>query len=522
MPSDARRLHPFTVLSRGLRLARQLLLPAVLGGASLGDDLGGVALWVMLILAIPSLLMATAQWLVFRFRLAGEDLIIDSGVLARRRRVIPVDRIQNVDLEQSALERLAGVAELRIETASGGRDTEASLTVLSLAEARALRTELLASRRADGPTTGEEQTPEPLLRLSSADLALAGATSNEAGLIAAGLATMLEVSGRLGALERVSDRLDEVVDVGAGLGMLGAALVITGLALLFLVLGWIVSIVATVVRFHGFTLTRDGADLRREYGLLSRVHTTAPLARIQSVRIEETLLRRAFGLAALKIETAGVGPHDQRSRVGGAEAYVPITRRHRVGGLLRQVFEDARFEDVRFHPVAPPSRRRELVRLATPVLVLSAGLAAYVGAHLLALLGLIVPAWLLASARYRARGWGRAPGYVLVRSGVLTRTTWVIPERKIQTLHTHETPFQRRLELASLIVDTAAGGREAAIVDLDRATAERLLHELAAHAERARAAAVRQAGRAAETAPPLSPHRPSPYPPTSNGPRGLR
>ncbi|MFP4624052.1 MAG: PH domain-containing protein, partial [Gemmatimonadota bacterium] len=135
MPSDGERLHGFTVVSRALTLARQLLLPAILGGASVGNDFATTIQWIAIILAIPSIALAFAQWLVFRYRVVDDDLVIDSGLLSRRRRVIPLARLQNIDLEQTALERLAGVAQLRMETASGGGETEASLAVLSLVDA---------------------------------------------------------------------------------------------------------------------------------------------------------------------------------------------------------------------------------------------------------------------------------------------------------------------------------------------------------------------------------------------------
>ncbi|NIP77844.1 MAG: PH domain-containing protein [Gemmatimonadetes bacterium] len=498
MPSDLRRLHGFTVVSRALRLARQLVLPAVLGGASLGDGIGAVLQWILLILAIPSLGVAFAQWLAFRYRLADDEIILDSGVLSRRRRVIPLARIQNVDLEQTALERLAGVAQLRLETASGGTETEAGLSVLALEEARSLRAELLRRRvsarepapgtEADGtpatpPEPGVETEPEAertLLRLSLTDLAIAGATSNEAGLIAAGLATLLEVADDLGGLDRLGAWFDQAVARGVALGFLGAVGVGVLLALAFVVLGWLVSIVATVVRFHGFTLTRAGDDLRREYGLFSRHHSTVPLERVQAVRIEETLLRRPLGLVALKIETAGLNPRQRRNGAGGgSEAFVPIARRRDVGRLLREVFEDARFEGVEMHAVAPRSLRRGFTRLAVPIGIGAAAAGLWIGSRGLALLALLIPAWLVARAQYRARAWARTPGFVLVRGGVLTRVSWVVPERKIQTLHVRETPFQRRWELATMLVDTAAGGRVARVVDLHRETASGLLAGLA-------------------------------------------
>lgn len=503
MPSEGQRLHGFTVVSGALRIARQLLLPAIIGGASVGDDFFTTLQWVVLLLTVPALVAAVARWLMFRYRLEGDELIIDSGVLSRRRRVIPLVRIQNVDLQQSAVERLAGVAELRMETASGGAETEASLSVLSLPEARDLQAELMR-RRAEArgrdrataasdaaqvygtpAAPGPDERPRRLIRLSVADLALAGATSNEAGVIAAALVTVLEVAGDVGYLALVEPWIDAAFTRGAAVGLVGAVVAGAAIVLGMIVVGWVVSIFVNIVRYHGFTLTRIGDDIRREYGLVSRHYSSIPLERVQAVRIEESLLRRPFGLVSLKIETAGASPQ-QRQRDGGSEAFVPIAWKRDVGPLLREVFPDARFEGVEMHSVSPLSMRRGFLRLATPIAAVTLVATVLAGPRWLALLALLVPAWLYARAAYRARGWGRPGAYTLVRGGVFTRVNWVVPESKIQTLHVAETPFQRRLALGSLLVDTAAGGRVARVVDLDRATAVSLLADLGADAERHR------------------------------------
>lgn len=512
MPSEGRRLHGFTVVSRALELARQLILPALLGGASVGSDVANTALWVAILLTVPSLLLAIAGWLMFRYRLEAEELIIDSGVISRRRRVIPLARIQNIDLRQSAMERLAGVAEIQMETASGGTETEASLAVLSLPVARQLQTELMrrraAARSIRDPEPGSartadtaapsgspldprpepppEQPPRRLLRLSTADLAIAGATSNEAGLIAAGLATGIQLLGDVAGAHRLEAWVEGTFSQGAAFGLIGALAIGAAITLAFVITGWVLSVFVSIVRYHGFTLTRVGDDIRREYGLLSRHHSTVPLERVQAVRIEESILRRPFGLVALKVETAGAGPR-QRNRGGGeSEAFVPIARKHDVGPLLREVFPSARFEDVKMHSVSPVAIRRTFLRLAAPVSLAAAATAALLGTRWLALLALLAPAWLYAREDYRARAWARPSGFTLVRGGVMTRTNWVVPEEKVQTLHLNDTPFQRRLGLRTLLVDTAAGGRVARVPDLERSTAEALLHDLALDAEAAR------------------------------------
>src|SRR5690606_23811498 len=175
----ARRLHPLTLIFETIRIARHLVLPALAGAISATDD--GVARAVAVgfgILAIPALVAAVARYVTFRYHVTDDELILDSGVLSRRRRIIPLSRIQNVDVRAKALERICGVASLLIETA-GGKTTEGVLSVLGRAEADALRAKLLASRN---DAAVDDATPvETLARLPTRHLVVAGATAHEIG-----------------------------------------------------------------------------------------------------------------------------------------------------------------------------------------------------------------------------------------------------------------------------------------------------------------------------------------------------
>ena len=522
-----RRLHPFTLLFASLGLARQLIFPAAVGGLSRADgDPGRLVGWVVGILAIPAIVIAALRYVTFRYRVTGDELVIDSGVLQRKHRVIPLANVQNIDLRESALQRAVGVVEMRVETAGSGSGAEASLEVLGRAEANALREELLARRRAARAAVqgesgerderaggGEAAVPgvadragqrddapdvpvEVLVRLNTARLALAGATANEAGLIAAALAAGLQFVDDF-ALERLIP-IEMLVDRVAASTVAGAiwllALTLGGL----LLLGWLVSIVGSVVGYHGFTLERSGGDLRKRYGLIGRRQTSVPLERVQGVRIEESLLRRPLALATLKIETASGSPREQRKR--GAEAFVPIARISEVPALVRGVFEDLDLTSAKFNPVHPRSRRRGFLRalFLSVVLLTAASVMAVLrtGAlpRLLALwmLALGAASYGIAAWQYRHRGWALLGGYVLARSGVLNRITWVIPHAKIQTLHLVSTPFQRRHGLTTLIIDTASGGRQGRVVDLGEELASGLMSELARESRAARRLAPRR------------------------------
>src|SRR5690606_38327518 len=181
-PTRPRRLHPLTLVFETIRIGRHLVLPSLAGVASTANDGFARTLTVGLgILAVPALIAAIARFVGFRYHLTGEELILDSGVFSRRRRIIPLARIQNVDVSEKPLERLCGVASLLIETA-GGKKTEGVLSVLSRADADALRA-ILLERRAGAASTDDAPPVETLVRLSTRELVVAGATANEIGLV---------------------------------------------------------------------------------------------------------------------------------------------------------------------------------------------------------------------------------------------------------------------------------------------------------------------------------------------------
>jgi putative membrane protein len=499
MPSDAdaarslddgRRLHPLTLVFSAVGIARGMVWPALAGGFGFGDgDLARAVPIAVAVLAVPALIGAAAKYALYRWRVDADELLLRSGVLNRQNRVIPLARVQNVEVRQSLMQRVFGVAELRVETAGTGQQAEAVLSVLGVAEAQAARTELLARRRAQAPAVAEAEDVErpaapPLARLSTGDLLVAGATANEAGVIAAAAAGLLQFADELpGAFfERA---IEGVVERVQGAAVLAA---VAGVVLLLLV-GWMISIAGAVVRFHGFTLAVDGGEMRKRYGLLTVHEASVPLRRVQAIRVEETFLRRWLGLASLMIETAGGSPGER----GGAEAFVPIARTKDVDRLVRGIFGDAHVDGAGYQRVHPKAERRIRRRYLFNFLLfvwapfwVARWFGVQPGGTLAPYVAILLPLPFLAARwQYLNREWALPPGYVLARSGVLNRVTWIVPDRKLQTLHVRDTPFQRRLGLSTLVIDTAAGGRQASVIDLPASTARRVLEELAVRARAA-------------------------------------
>ncbi len=496
------RLHPFTPALRSIQLIYALAIAAVAGSVGVGST-------VLILIAATAIIAAwiTLAYIRFRYRVTDDSLIIEHGVLVRRRRVIPRSRIQNVDLRAGLLNQVLGVVVARIETA-GGEATEATLSVVARTEATRLRTILVtgasetARVAALAAGTTEPALAEPtadalptapadriVRRSSLLDLVVAGATSNRAGVLFAALLGgdyIFEFMPTDWLLRRFL--APELVQPDAAVRVLietaqrDVQAFLTGMAVVsvsFALAGWGLSIALSVIRYFDFTLVAGGGDLQVSYGLLTRREKGFRRNRVQNVQIEEPILRRWLGLASLRVQTAGYGPGmkaDER-----VETLAPIARRGEIPLYLGVVLPGLVWESIEWRPSHPRARRRLFIRRALVVL-LASGALTVVTPYGLALLAALLPAWFLATAHYRHLGHARIGEHVLVREGLWNRRTYIVPVRRIQAIHLRQTPLQRRLGLGTLVMDTAGSPHEwhpPRSIDLGTDYGRELMHRLA-------------------------------------------
>ena len=115
---------------------------AIAGGAVLAAD-GTAGLYVMsgvLALAAASTWFLRRRCLAWRYLERDEDLVVARGVAFRRLSVVPYGRMQYVDVAAGPLERLFGLATVRLHTAAAA--TDARVPGLEPAEAARLRDQL--------------------------------------------------------------------------------------------------------------------------------------------------------------------------------------------------------------------------------------------------------------------------------------------------------------------------------------------------------------------------------------------
>ena len=143
---EMERLHPFTLLHRVIVSIPALVV--VLLPVLRGPDADA---WVWIALAavygigvIPLILL---QYLRFSYAVTPDEIIIHQGVFTYQHRNIPIERVQNIEIEQRLLPRMLGLAKVKIETA-GSTSTEGVIEFVALERAQAIRTSVRAHQRA--------------------------------------------------------------------------------------------------------------------------------------------------------------------------------------------------------------------------------------------------------------------------------------------------------------------------------------------------------------------------------------
>ncbi|WP_448502207.1 PH domain-containing protein [Sphingomonas sp.] len=486
MVNDApRRLHPATLAVAILYGAPSTLIGLPIALRVVSDVGWPVTLAIVSAVVGAMAAIRYAAWRRFTYRLTDSALLIDSGILARNHREIPLRRVQDVDIERRPLQRLFGLARVTFETAGSGED-EATLDSVSLDEAARLRDAVRARAaaietmaRTSESATGDAHAESPVA-IPAAPVLFAMPVGRVLhwGLFNFSLVWLAVLGGGLQYLDdwfgfewwtRGFWR-----SVGAQVEPIGATVSPAwGLLLVALgMLGVAAGLIRTLLRDYGFTLTDEDTRLRRSRGLLTHSEVVIALRRVQLAAIDHGWLRRRLGWARLRVQTLTGG--EGASKVDLA----PHARVDEIEPLLARLSLAALPADAMERVSQRHVWRAVLHATGLP------GLALLVAAAFNPLFLLLSPALAVAlvHAVLRRRHHRHAidSHRLHVQAGVLTRTQWIVPVGHVQVLTLKRSPLQRLLGTASLYPDTAGGAAFGgpAIRDVRLATAWNIVARL--------------------------------------------
>lgn len=454
-----RRLHPLSFLFVIAHTARGILFPAILAAfAARSRDNWEVGAVLVL---VPLAAVAFGRTLSFRYRFDEGELVIRHGFVFRRVRHIPYERIQNINVIQGPVHRLLGVIEVRIET-GGGAELDGHLRVVDRTALDEIRARVEVRGQVNPVAAMEAAEGRTLLRLPPREVLLLGLVQGRGMVIVGAIFGLLyevgffdraigpDGSAGRGIIRRITEAA-----FADGRWPIQQALIALAATIMVLGIFRVLSALWTAVRFYGFTLQQSGSDLRCEYGLLTRVTWSIPIARIQKLTVYDGPWHRFGGRVSLHVQSAG-GVAGKEAETG-RRWLAPLVKTERLAAILEQVLPDAA-RAVDWRGVHPKAVRRLFAKHLLFVVPLIAAGVAFLGWAFVAAVPLaVIFAWVNSRRTAAALRWGLTGDAVHFTSGWIWRTRVVAPITKVQAVARGETPFDRRHAMASVVADTAGG-----------------------------------------------------------------
>lgn len=469
----AGHLHPWVLGLRFFDSLRQMVLPVAISILAKQPWLAVASA----VIALVGLLVAIARYLTFRYVLDEHELSTREGILHRQERRIPVDRIQDMSFESTLVRRALGLVVVSVETASG-QGVEARLDSLGRRDAELLRAALIALRTgvdstALGASVRKPPDERPLLRVDFGMLVLLGITSNRAGAIVLALLGAVELADELGFLGRVVGTFGTAA---SGLFERGGPIVMLTLlafVLLIVVLGAVLSVVASLLRWGDFTLARRDEVLTLRHGLLTRRAHSLPRRRIQRVLLEANPLRRLVNAVVVRADSAGSGANEAETARSARDVLVPLVSIRAAEALVPSLLEGLPHARPRWRRVSSRLILRLTSEAAIESLLAIAIAWPFLGAWSCIALLLIPLSFGHGTLLYQNLGFARLPGHVAVRFGLLSRTLAFVPIRKVQGVVLTAGPIDRVFGLCRITI-YVAGGSPTQLAHLPREEAEQL------------------------------------------------
>lgn len=424
-----------------------------------------INIWALVVIGgALSLGIAYLSYRNFVFYIDKEtsSFIIEKGIFNKSKVTIQLEKIQQVNLNQSFINKLINVYSVEIDSA-GSKDKEATIPSMDLADANVLKQILLDYKQVNILTLNDEVTLETqqdyreieTKRISISTLLKVGITSNylyTLGVIILFFNMLYDTLVNKFSIEEYvnADEVTSYVQKGV------PTVVIIYFLILLIISILIVNVVRTFLKFWDFKVVLSKETLFLSHGLLSTRNTIIRPERVQKIEVEQNYFQKLLDICSLKISQ--VAGEDSTNKKSGLQIPGCSTEEKRelftilMGGLETDYYTELKHNYRYFgfrlflFVVLPVVLFSLIFRSAFTEVVFISILVGYITTVTLAL--------------YRLYKVGRL--YVNESSIVIRRGVWdvshiFIEPHKIQKIVLSQLWWQQSADIGSLRIYTAGG-----------------------------------------------------------------
>ncbi|MGJ7036172.1 PH domain-containing protein [Anoxybacillus eryuanensis] len=451
MMHEKKRLHPIAIVIYTMKRLKQGPFLALALLIAIKEKTGDpFADWLPLFLFLfYAMLAGYMSWRRFTYRLEEHNMYIEQGIVVKKKRYIPFDRIQGISHSSGLLQRLVGVVQVHIETAGRQIDEpEVILSAVSIEEAKQIERAVHHQKRENMFIEIEYKT-DIVFTLRFRDVLFLSITSGGVfGVIAAIGAFLSDFDNfipfeRLNIFFRVDDTASTLVFL-----------------LVVLMIAYVLSVIGHLFRYMNFTVVKQNKTITITTGLLQKKSISTSIERVQAIAVKESPICYLFGYVSVHLIHAGGALDDGKH---GSLVLFPLVRKNEVTSLVATCFPEYRLHNS-FRSLCTRARWRYMLRSLYKVMLIPIIIIVFF--QRFETLLLLLPAVHVGYRSYRRAGVTIKSEQLALRSGWLTIKTVYMLKHRIQSLTISQTRMQQRLGLCTVRA-TVMPGIRGKVVDVD-------------------------------------------------------
>ncbi|WP_316802852.1 PH domain-containing protein [Pedobacter nototheniae] len=411
-----------------------------------------------------SFLIAYLWYLKFTFFLdpQKQEFIVNKGIFNRDQVIIQLDKIQQVNIDQTILQKIIGVYGLKIDTA-GSNGVEASIMAIDATSAYNLKEHLLSMQT--DPASGSIEHYEvnaalqehSILKISNWTLFKVGLTSNygkSLGLLILFLSSLIHEGQQIIKAFKIDS--NHYMAVMSGMAtMFSVAILIVALLLLFLIF----NLVRTFYKYFELTISKHHHSLLISSGLFAKKNTLVSPIKVQVTTYSQNYFEKKLSMFNVWLKQAKNGHAKSGEELHGSTLEIPGCNPVEKNELLKMILGKIPAEGKKFIPNWRFLNLPVFFRLVLPTAIfLIVGFKIpQVKPYLpLAVLYFLTGIFMIYISYKRHRITVNEE-FIIKKSGIWDISTEIISPDKIQAITTFQYPWHKGVDVGHLCLHTAAG-----------------------------------------------------------------
>lgn len=392
-----------------------------------------------------------------------QNFVINEGIFNKSTLSIQLNKIQQVNINQSLLQQIVGVYSLEIDTA-GSEQKEATIKAIDHLTAVELKQRLLSAASVQGELSSELETTgqqdvmtAPFLNLSISTLLKVGITTNYgASFVLLGgfvLGLIQLFKDYTSAFEIEDNRIEQVLD--QGFSFFSICLLILFAILLVLT----TNVIRTLIKYFNFQISKQKNALAISSGLFNRKNVLLKSNKVQLFAYSQNFFQKRFNLLNIKIKQATYETADKEENKK-TDIEIPGCDTTERDEILKMIYQQVPSEGLKLMPNYRFIFLQTMLWIVIPVLIfLSIALVFHppFRQYILLTIPYIIVVITMLYFEFKRHRLYVNEEFIIKRSGIWDVEHEIIEPHKIQAITAKQYFWHKKADVGHLILHTAAG-----------------------------------------------------------------